>query len=95
MPGNHRELGWTNTPYGTTKTAVTALTKIHAKEMAALGKEDILINSCCPGWVKTDMTGDEAPLTPDQGAETPVYLALLPPGSPTGEFWRDKKIAEW
>ena len=92
MPGNHGEVGWTNTPYGTTKTAVTALTKIHAREMAASGKEDILINSCYPGWVKTDMARDMAP---DQGAETPIYLALLPPGSPTGEFWRDKKIAEW
>ena len=75
--------------------ALTALTKIHAKELAASGKEDILVNCCCPGWVKTDMAGDKAPLTPDQGAETPVHCALLPPGSPTGEFWKDKKIIQW
>ena len=43
------------------------------------------------------MAGDRAPLTPDQGAETPVMLALLPAGSsPTsGEFWKVKKIAVW
>lgn len=74
---------------------MTALTKIHAKELAASGKEDILVNACCPGWVKTDMAGPQAPKTPDQGAETPVMLALLPPGSPTGEFWRDMKITQW
>ena len=60
-------------------------------------KEDVLINACCPGWVKTDMAGDVAPLTPDQGVETPILLPspLLPPGSPTGEFWRDKKVVQW
>ena len=59
------------------------------------GKEDILVNCCCPGWVKTDMAGNKALLTPDQGAETPVFLAFLPPGSPSGELWRDKKIEDW
>ena len=91
--GDYKEKGWTNTGYGTTKMAVTALTKVHARELS--GKDDILVNSCCPGWVKTDMAGDKAPLTPDQGAETPVLCALLPAGSPTGEFWKDKKVAKW
>ncbi len=56
------------------------------------GKEDVLMNACCPGWVHTDMAGPRAPLTPDQGAETPVLCALLPPGSPTGQFWKDKTV---
>ena len=59
------------------------------------GKEDVLINACCPGWVKTDMAGDKAPLTPDQGAETPILCALLPAGGPNGEFWRDKAVTTW
>ncbi|XP_019850605.1 PREDICTED: carbonyl reductase [NADPH] 1-like isoform X1 [Amphimedon queenslandica] len=93
--GKASELGWNNTKYGTSKTAVIALSKIHAKELAASDKKDILVNSCCPGWVKTDMAGDRAPLTPDEGAVTPVTCALLPPGSPNGEFWRDQKVSEW
>ena len=91
--GNHTDKGWANTAYGTSKIAMTALTKIHSREMAQ--KEDILVNACCPGWVKTDMAGDRAPLTPDQGAETPAYLALLPAGSPTGQIWKNKHVADW
>lgn len=93
--GDHVAKGWPDKYYGTSKVGVTALTKIQAREMARCGQEDILVNACCPGWVRTDMAGDKAPLTPDQGAETPVHLALLPPGSPTGEFWRNKAIAKW
>lgn len=60
-----------------------------------VGKEDILVNCCCPGHVRTDMAGEKAPLSPDQGAETPIMLALLPAGSPTGGFWKDKALSSW
>ena len=59
------------------------------------GKEDILINACCPGLVKTDMSSNKGSLTPDQGAETPILCALLPPSSPSGEFWKDKAVTKW
>ena len=41
------------------------------------------------------MAGPRATLSPDEKAETPVLLALLPPGSPSGEFWKEKKVAVW
>ena len=41
------------------------------------------------------MAGPNATLSPDEGAETPVYLALLPTGSPNGEFWKNKAVAQW
>ena len=50
------------------------------------GKEDIIINACCPGLVKAAMCINKGSLTPDQGAETPIMCALLPPGSLSGEF---------
>ena len=58
-------------------------------------KDDVLVNCCCPGWVRTDMAGPNAALSPDEGAETPVHLALLPPGSPNGEFWKNKAVVQW
>ena len=93
--GHHLERGWPNAAYGTSKVGMTALNKVYAREAARLGKEDVLVNACCPGWCQTDMSSQTGPNTAAQGAETPVLLALLPAGSPTGEFWRDKTIVEW
>lgn len=57
----------------------------------------ILLNACCPGWVRTDMAGPKAPKSPEEGAVTPVYLSLLPPGAtePHGKFVSDKEVQTW
>ena len=41
------------------------------------------------------MAGPNASLSIDEGAETPVHLALLPAGSPNGKFWKNKAVVEW
>jgi len=94
---SHIDKGWPGSAYGVSKIGVTVMTRIHARCMHEQGKEDILINACCPGWVKTDMAGPRAPKTPDQGAETPVYLALLPKGTlrPRGQLVFEKAIQRW
>ena len=91
--GNHRAKGWPNSAYGTSKVGMTALTKVIARQVSTLN--DVLVNACCPGWVKTDMAGHNAPLSPDEGADTPVFLATLPAGSPTGELWYKKQVIPW
>ncbi len=80
------------TAYRVSKTALNALTRIFASE---LKNTNILINSLCPGWVKTNMGGENAPRTPEEGVDTIVWLATLPDGSPTGGFFRDRKPIEW
>lgn len=55
----------------------------------------VLVNSCCPGWVNTDMTKGRGTKTVDQGAQTPVLLALGDLGARSGEFWSEEKIVEW
>lgn len=83
--------GWPG--YRISKVAVNAVTRIFADEV---GKDsNILVNSVCPGWVKTDMGGTEAERTPAQGAETITWLATLPDGGPTGGFFRDKQPIGW
>ena len=49
----------------------------------------------CPGWVRTRMGGAAAAKSPDEGADTAVWLATLPNNGPTGGFFRDRKPIEW
>ncbi|MBW4644351.1 MAG: SDR family oxidoreductase [Goleter apudmare HA4340-LM2] len=78
--------------YRISKTALNALTRIFASELQST---NILVNAVCPGWVKTDMGGSEAPRTPEQGVDTIVWLATLPDGSYTGGFFRDRQLIDW
>lgn len=96
--GVHTKKGWPETAYGVSKTGLTTLTRIQAQKLERERPGDqILCNACCPGWVRTDMAGQNATKSPDEGAITPVYLALLPAGSkePHGQFVSEKTVQAW
>jgi len=95
--GTHEEHGFPSTAYGVSKIGVTVMTRILARRLRDSGNNDVLLNCCCPGWVRTDMAGPKATLSPDQGAETPVYLALLPQttNDPHGQYLSDKTVQAW
>jgi NAD(P)-dependent dehydrogenase (short-subunit alcohol dehydrogenase family) len=77
--------------YGVTKAALNALTVRLAKELPSTVK----VNTLCPGWVRTRMGGKSATQSPDEGADTAVWLATLPDDGPTGSFFRDRNPIEW
>ncbi len=77
--------------YSVSKAALNALTKNISKDLPA----NVLINSMCPGWVKTRMGGSAAPRTPAEGARTAVWLVTLPENGPNGGFFRDQKSIPW
>ena len=74
-----------------TKAALNALTVRLSKEFPA----SVKVNAMCPGWVRTRMGGQGATKSPDEGADTAVWLATLPDDGPTGGFFRDRKPIEW
>ena len=78
--------------YRLSKAILNGITVLLASELRGT---NILVNSACPGWVRTDMGGDQAPLSPEQGADTPVWLATLPDDGPSGGFFRERQPIPW
>ncbi|MEA5580069.1 SDR family oxidoreductase [Nodularia harveyana UHCC-0300] len=74
--------------YRLSKLGVNGLTVLLGKEL--LGS-NILVNAYSPGWMKTDMGGENAPFTAEEGAETAVYLATLPDGGAQGQFFAEMR----
>jgi NAD(P)-dependent dehydrogenase (short-subunit alcohol dehydrogenase family) len=90
--GQLSDMGGHSPSYRVSKTGLSALTRILTAELA---EENILVNSVCPGWVRTDMGGANASRSVEKGAETPVWLATLPDNGPRGGFFRDRKPIPW
>jgi len=99
--GDHIERGWPYSlapSYTVSKIAVTALTRIQQREFDQDPREDIVVNSVHPGYIKTDMTGNQGGLSVEEGAVAPTWLALLPNNvkEPRGGYvWLRKEIVDW
>jgi len=78
--------------YSMSKTALNAFTRILASTFRDSG---VLVNAVDPGWVRTDMGGPSAPRSPQEGADTIVWLATLPDDGPTGGFFHDRRPIDW
>ena len=71
----------------------TALNGVTVQLAAALPK--FAVNSVCPGWVRTDMGGENATRSVAEGAATIVWLATDAPHDLTGKFVKDRKVIPW
>ena len=90
--GALNDMGGGSPAYRVSKTTLNALTRILASELRGSG---ILVNSVCPGWVRTDMGGSDASRSVEEGADTPIWAATLPDNGPTGGFFRDRRPVSW
>ncbi len=90
--GQLNDMGDTYPAYSISKTSLNAVTRQFA---AVLRDTGITVNSVCPGWVKTDMGGPNAPRTVQQGADTVTWLVTEAPRDLTGQFLRDRNMIPW
>ncbi|WP_415920966.1 SDR family NAD(P)-dependent oxidoreductase [Tateyamaria sp. SN6-1] len=77
--------------YGVAKAALNALSHALPRDLP----DGVSINAMCPGWVHTRMGGQAAPRTPEQWADTAIWLALDAPAGLTGKFFRDRTEKAW
>lgn len=90
--GSFSKLGAGGPCYRISKTALNALTVILADEVK---ETNILVNAMTPGWVRTRLGGMKAPRSTSEGAETAVWLAMLPDDGPRGKFFKDRQEFPW
>ncbi|KAK6924595.1 Short-chain dehydrogenase/reductase SDR [Dillenia turbinata] len=86
--------GWpkSNTDYAVSKLAVNAYTRLMGKILSDRPEgHKIYINCYCPGWVKTAMTNWVGNISAEDGADTGVWLALLPGQPATGKFFAERR----
>jgi carbonyl reductase 1 len=92
--GKEKEAGFPSAAYAVSKAGLIGGTRALALSQKDRGSS-ILVNSCCPGYVKTDMTRGGGSKTPDEGAQTPVMLAIQDIKGQSGLFWQNEKPIEW
>lgn len=78
--------------YDASKTALNAFTVHLAYE---LRDTNVKVNSAHPGWVKTDMGGEQAPMEIDEGGKTSAALATLAEDGPSGGYFHLGKPLPW
>ncbi|XP_064960356.1 uncharacterized protein LOC135610145 [Musa acuminata AAA Group] len=81
------------TDYSVSKLAVNLFTRLMARRLADRPEgHKIYINCYCPGWVKTAMTGWAGNTSAEEGADTGVWVALLPCQLlTTGNFFAERR----
>ncbi|KAH4257701.1 hypothetical protein HBI04_220730 [Parastagonospora nodorum] len=88
--GAEKDAGFPSAAYAVSKAGLIGGTRALAREF-----EGVSVVSCCPGYVNTDMSKGNGTSTPDEGARTPVWLAIGESGGETGGFYKGEKEVAW
>lgn len=92
LAGQLSSMGSWAPAYSMSKTTLNALTCLLSNELSA---EGITVNAVSPGWIKTEMGGEDATGTLEEGADTILWLATEASPELTGQFLRDRESTEW
>ena len=78
--------------YNASKAALNMFTIHLAQELRST---KIKVNSVHPGWVKTELGTDHAPMDVSDGAKTSIKAALLNADGPNGKFFHQDEPIPW
>ncbi|KAJ2744917.1 hypothetical protein GGI20_002567 [Coemansia sp. BCRC 34301] len=95
--GNYGAYGFPPMPFAVAKAGLIAYARMLARVFAP-DPRGLLFAAVCPGYVRTESAGPFAPLTPDQGAETPAYVALVDAKRlrrHNGGLWKQLRPLKW
>ncbi|KAJ2448416.1 hypothetical protein GGF42_005112 [Coemansia sp. RSA 2424] len=95
--GTYGAYGFPPMPFAVAKAGLIAYARMLARVFAR-DPRGLLFAAVCPGYVRTDRAGPYAPLTPDQGAETPAYVALADAKRlrrHNGGLWKQLRPIKW
>jgi NAD(P)-dependent dehydrogenase (short-subunit alcohol dehydrogenase family) len=102
MPNDQKMKGSFKPTYHISKAALNTWTRLLNARLNQEHPEkvkNVYMNACCPGWVKTDMGGSEAPLSIEEGVDTPLWLATQLPDNDrdnfSGKVWYQRKVISW
>jgi NAD(P)-dependent dehydrogenase (short-subunit alcohol dehydrogenase family) len=92
--GSHENIS--KSAYGFSKACLNALTEEQQRQFNKDSREDLIVNSVCPGWTSTGMSSNTGRPV-EESVPTILYLALLPENvnKPKGEFWSDMQSLDW
>lgn len=89
--GSFNEMNGGYAAYRLSKTILNSLTVIMANDVAQLGVRAVAV---CPGWVKTDMGGNSAPRSLEEGTSGIKWL-VTEDEFESGKFYRDKHLIDF
>jgi carbonyl reductase 1 len=108
--GSKKEGGWPNwidwvnllfgrplEAYSVSKVAVIAyVSALHNTLVARPGSgKKIKVFSCSPGFTATDLNNNRGIKTVQEGADTPVWLALQSPEEGIGKLWAEREVVDF
>jgi hypothetical protein len=96
--GTWKKDGYPDSPYSMSKIGINAATGIQQRAIDQdTTRSGIVVSAMCPGYCKTEMTGGGGLLTAEEGAETAVFLALLPVDfkGEKGKLWGELRVVNF
>jgi len=91
--GSYSAKGYIKSTYGVSKVGVSTYTRILQRNEK---RKDVIIFAVCPGYCSTSMSSFKGTKTSEEGARTPVWLALQEPNSNLQMgFYTENTLTQW